>query len=514
MSPLSLVVVVLAIITPILADNDEIPIERAEQSSDYYPAYTADKALDGDFSSPAVTLKEDNPWLRLYFTSSSNVEKVVIEEGRAYDVPSCTYRVSVYKGEVKTLCGTYTRTRTGGKVEHYNETVQCGGKEGDSVMLEVTGCTVHLSIYEIKVYSQGEAQVTWVPTVSMNSNVPYNTDSVLHLRATDGNAYYGWDTPGDVFFLNKKGIEFMVAFHPERGNIAIKNSKFSQGTSQWGYQWVDVSYAGARADQMLYSIYFTASHVVLICNDDLLMQIPLSELVDDVPEYLSEVYGVKLEYKYTDAVLEYAIIAPEASPALVNVALGGTASQSSLSWSGAASRAIDGNTNGDYMKGGSCTHTSESATAMVAPWWKVAFKSGSNIIVDHVEVFNRKDCCQGRIDGAKVYVAQKSPFGDIMRLCGTIQYVQSVFSYTIPCKSTGGSPLVGHAVKIYGAGGMALTLCEVKVMAQPANDDGDTDNGGTKCVDKVMNCPMLTNYCTMSHIKDNCGLTCSDGTTC
>jgi len=359
MSPLSLVVVVLALITPILADNDEIPIERAEQSSDYFPAYSADKALDGDFSSPAVTAKEENPWLRLYFTSSFNVEKVVIEEGRAYDVPSCTYSVSVYKGEVKTLCGTYTRTGAGGKVKHYfNETVQCGGKEGDSVMVEVTGCTVYLSIYEIKVYSQGEAQD------------------------------------------------------------------------------------------------------------------------------------------------------------LVNVALGGTATQSSLSWGGAASRAIDGNTNGDYMKGGSCTHTSESATAMVAPWWKVAFKSGSNIIVDHVEVFNRKDCCQRRIDGAKVYVAQKSPFGDTMRLCGTIQYVQAVSSYKISCKSTGGSPLVGHAVKIYGAGGMALTLCEVKVMAQPANDDGDTDNGGAVCVDKVMNCPMLTNYCTMSHIKAYCGMTCGDGVTC
>jgi len=182
MSPLNFVVVVLAI-TTIKADLDEIPIERAEQSSDYFSAYSADKALDGDFSSPAVTAKEDNPWLRLYFTSSSNVEKVVIEEGRAYDVPSCTYSVSVYKGEVKTLCGTYTRTGAGGKVKHYfNEAVQCGGKEGDSVVLEVTGCTTRLSIYEIKVYSQAQGDVKLFDAKLFNAK-----QSSDYCRQ-----YYGW----------------------------------------------------------------------------------------------------------------------------------------------------------------------------------------------------------------------------------------------------------------------------------------------------------------------------------
>jgi len=128
--------------------SDEIPLERAEQSSAYN---AADRAIDNDLATQAITGQEANPWLRLYFTSSSNVEKVVIEKALGY-VKSCIYSVSVYEGEVKTLCGTYT-----GKPFdfYYNEIVQCGGKRGDSVMLEQTGCTKYLNVFEIKVFYKG-----------------------------------------------------------------------------------------------------------------------------------------------------------------------------------------------------------------------------------------------------------------------------------------------------------------------------------------------------------------------
>jgi len=73
---------------------------------------------------------------------------VKIEKGGIWNA-LCTHNVSVYEGEVKTLCGTYTKPNTGSYV---NEIVQCRGKRGDSVMLEQSGCTTYLSIYEIKVY--------------------------------------------------------------------------------------------------------------------------------------------------------------------------------------------------------------------------------------------------------------------------------------------------------------------------------------------------------------------------
>ena len=34
----------------------------------------------------------------------------------------------------------------------YNETVQCGGKRGDSVKIEQTSCLKGLMVYEMKVY--------------------------------------------------------------------------------------------------------------------------------------------------------------------------------------------------------------------------------------------------------------------------------------------------------------------------------------------------------------------------
>ena len=98
---------------------------RAEQSSDYSTSHTADNAIDNDDTTAAVTKQEAKSWLRLYFKRSSEVERVVIEKGRSKALPvSCLWSVSVYEGEVKTLCGMYNISH-GDKF--YNETVQCGG---------------------------------------------------------------------------------------------------------------------------------------------------------------------------------------------------------------------------------------------------------------------------------------------------------------------------------------------------------------------------------------------------
>ena len=36
--------------------------------------------------------------------------------------------------------------------KYYNETVQCGGKKGDSVKIEQTSCVMYLRVYKMKVY--------------------------------------------------------------------------------------------------------------------------------------------------------------------------------------------------------------------------------------------------------------------------------------------------------------------------------------------------------------------------
>ncbi len=74
-----------------------------------------------------------------------------------------------------------------------------------------------------------------------------------------------------------------------------------------------------------------------------------------------------------------------------NLALGAVASQSSTpSWGGGAGAAIDGNTSGVWSTG-SVTHTE----IQVSPWWQVDL--GWSRHVEHIEIFNRTDCCGTRL---------------------------------------------------------------------------------------------------------------------
>lgn len=79
-----------------------------------------------------------------------------------------------------------------------------------------------------------------------------------------------------------------------------------------------------------------------------------------------------------------------------NVAVDGKASQSTTDYAGEASRAIDGNTSGDYSKN-STTHTAQSDS----PWWEVELEQAQPI--DRITVHNRTDNkLQSRLSGAIV----------------------------------------------------------------------------------------------------------------
>ncbi|MFC3321665.1 calcium-binding protein [Mesorhizobium cantuariense] len=68
-----------------------------------------------------------------------------------------------------------------------------------------------------------------------------------------------------------------------------------------------------------------------------------------------------------------------------NVALTGTASQKTTGWGGDASRAIDGNTDGNFNHN-SVTHT---GTPNVGEWWQVDL--GRAATIDQIVIFNRAD---------------------------------------------------------------------------------------------------------------------------
>ena len=68
-----------------------------------------------------------------------------------------------------------------------------------------------------------------------------------------------------------------------------------------------------------------------------------------------------------------------------NVALRSKASQSSTDFAGPARLAIDGNTDGDYDKAKSTTHTASSEN----PWWEVDLKTAQPI--ERIKIWNRTD---------------------------------------------------------------------------------------------------------------------------
>jgi WD40 repeat protein len=77
-----------------------------------------------------------------------------------------------------------------------------------------------------------------------------------------------------------------------------------------------------------------------------------------------------------------------------NVARGGSASQSSTSFGGVASLAIDGQTSGVYPKHQG-THTRQKHK--LEPWWEVDL--GGTYPIEAVVVYNRTDCCGEGLEG-------------------------------------------------------------------------------------------------------------------
>merc|ERR1712194_158434 len=78
------------------------------------------------------------------------------------------------------------------------------------------------------------------------------------------------------------------------------------------------------------------------------------------------------------------------------------ASQVSTCYGGAASRAIDGNTAGNWNQG-SVMHTCNNAN----PWWKVDLGRGETQIT-HVVVTSRTDCCNDRLRNTDLEILNAS----------------------------------------------------------------------------------------------------------
>lgn len=86
----------------------------------------------------------------------------------------------------------------------------------------------------------------------------------------------------------------------------------------------------------------------------------------------------------------------------INLAYGKPVIQSSTAWGGVGSRAVDGNTDGNYWAG-SVTHTNyENQPYLIVDL-------GQDMVVTEVELYNRTDCCKERL--SNYYVSLSTTAG-------------------------------------------------------------------------------------------------------
>ncbi|CAH1263337.1 NPTX1 [Branchiostoma lanceolatum] len=144
-----------------------------------------------------------------------------------------------------------------------------------------------------------------------------------------------------------------------------------------------------------------------------------------------------------------------ASANTTNIALNRPTDQSSIAHNGAAGLAVDGNRN-PIWNAKSCTHTTEEPN----PWWRVDL--GSTKYVDRVVIFNRKDCCWGRLNGFQVHVGENSSVAHNP----TCRDARSLVGRDVFIVNCGG--LTGRYVGISLPATQYLTLCEVEVYGDSA----------------------------------------------
>jgi uncharacterized repeat protein (TIGR01451 family) len=145
-----------------------------------------------------------------------------------------------------------------------------------------------------------------------------------------------------------------------------------------------------------------------------------------------------------------------------NLALGKTATQSSDNSGGVASRAVDGNTDGNWTNG-SVTHTYADNQA----WWQVDLGAVQSIA--GVKIWNRTDCCSDRISNFYVLVSDvpftSSDLTTTLSQQGVSAYLVSGQPWTPTTIMTNRT---GRYVRVQLKGVNYLSLAEVQVMGTPA----------------------------------------------
>ncbi|XP_062989740.1 uncharacterized protein LOC134403471 [Elgaria multicarinata webbii] len=438
------------------------PEGRASQSSTYNELGNPENAIDGSPSDNYLlghcthTQQELNPWWRLDLTSEFRVSSVSITNRG----DCCEERINGAEirignspekdGITNPMCGKISSLGPG-----KTATFVCGEMQGQYVTVTIPGMRI-LSLCEVQVFG--------VKVVSSLSNVALNgkafQSSTYNELGSPENAIDG-STSADYlrgqcthtqqetdpwWMVNLRarfqGLSVIVtnrgdccAERIEGAEIRIGDSKDGAGLEN--PRCVTIHSLGLGETQKFDCEGMQGQYVTIV--------VPGSD------KYLS--------------LCEVQVFGTQIIPLVPNVALKGTAFQSSTyNKLGAAENAIDGSTAVDYMRR-SCTHTDLELN----PWWTVDLKAEFN--VTSVSITNREDCCEHRLNGAEIRIGNSlEKGGSTNPRCATIISLDAGESHNFDCKG-----IKGQYVTVTIPDTQFLTLCEVQVFGVRAESSGDPD---------------------------------------
>ena len=152
---------------------------------------------------------------------------------------------------------------------------------------------------------------------------------------------------------------------------------------------------------------------------------------------------------------------------LDNIALGRTATQSSTYGDGVASLAIDGNMSGTSPWSADLQHTNNELT----PWWEIDL--GTDYIIDNLNIFNRSDKLQARLNNFYVFIS-KTPFSSDISLTNLIadtSLTQYFFAGPAGLQENITLNAEGRYVRVQLSGSGILHMSELEVIGCPVDDD-------------------------------------------
>ena len=186
----------------------------------------------------------------------------------------------------------------------------------------------------------------------------------------------------------------------------------------------------------------------------------------------------------------------------------GAASSSTVGWGGEPDRAIDATLEESTAWGqGSCTHTDAGNTqernldgSLHGPaWWQVDLGQGA--LVNHVDVMHRTDCCQDRLEHAKIYVSttpdyktsgvECSPMSDHTKRPEVSQCNQVYGQYVTVAHD--------HAEGGGSSGGAIVSICKAQVWGVRGQVDTSLCKCTPRCAQDTLN--MAVRCCADSNPK-------------